>query len=123
MNLIENFFQILLTPVLSFAFWAIVTMVWICVKCSVNRFGYLLCYWFAIALICMISVGATVILTWLGHLLDLDSLAVEFNILLAKKELAKCRTWKNKITLLQTKSVCPIKLRFGLFGWLGNFFS
>lgn len=85
---IQTTAEALLYLVLSTVFWGIVVLTWICVKCSPIRIGYTLYIIFAFTL-CLLTFGVTVVLPQPCKLLDLDSVAVSLNILMAKKTLEK----------------------------------
>jgi len=116
---LAKFIQSLVTPLLTLAFWAVVILLWVYVKCSGKKIGYLLYYWLFIAL-CLISVVIVVVLPLLCNLLELDILAVKYNIFLAKCELAQNRKRESRITLFRSIAVRPIVLKYGFFGRLNK---
>lgn len=118
---VQTILEGILYMVLSFVFWIIVFLTWSCVKCSPEQIGYLLYIWFVTAL-CLLSLGATVLISMLCDLLDLDSVAVHLNRLMAKRDLVKWRTWSNRIAYYQTNAVRSIRLKYGLFACFGKDF-
>lgn len=96
-------------------------IVWVCVKCTPEQIGYLLYTWYLIGFFLLV-VGGSYIGQLACHLMDLDSDAVKFNVLMAQREFARSHSWKNKITLKRAKAVRPLKLKYGPFGTIGGAF-
>lgn len=118
---IQSVGEAIIFLVLTFVFWIIVFLAWAVVKCSPERIGYILYAWFATAL-CLLCFGAAVLLSLICKLLDLDSIAVQVNILMAKRDFVFRRNWQNRITVRRTMAVRPIRLKFGTFAYFGREF-
>lgn len=121
LNSIESVMQSFIYLLLTFIFSTIVMLLWVCVKCSPSKIGYLLYSWYVVAFV-MLTIGSALLLTLVCNLIDMDNHAVQVNILMAKKELIRNRTWESKITLKRTKAVRPLQLKYGFFGNLGGGF-
>ncbi len=117
----EDFVQLVLYAALTFVFWVIVLLSWICVKCTVANIGHFMYVYFLVGL-CILVLVTPFLAGLLSYILHMDYVAVKVNVIRAKKDVIRKRTWENKILVLSTLASHQVRLKFGLFYYIENDF-
>lgn len=77
--------------------------------------------WFVIAL-CLLAMGAAIVAALLSKIMHIDYIAVKIYVIRAKRNVIQKRTLQSKTTLKCTLAAQPIRLKCGVFYWIGNQF-
>lgn len=106
---------------LTVAFWFTVFLVWACIKFSPSTVSTIVYTWQAMLLVGLCTVGFMV-LSDLCNTMEIAVQAVIFQRLRAKLRFCKRQTKLNKINYYHVRSVHPLRISYGFFGWLGRDF-
>ncbi len=114
---LEDTMQLVVYTCLTFAFWSIVLLSWFCMICSVAQVGHFMYGYFLLGL-CIFVWATILVVSLLSYLFHMDHIALKVNVIRAKKNVIRRRTWQNKITYLRTLASHQIKLKYGFFYYM-----
>lgn len=120
-KLIYSSFQLLLKIALTVWFWLMVYVVWICVKSSPQLISTIVYAWMVLLLVCDIIVGV-IGLPEICNMMELSMQAVKFHELRAKLFLCWKPSRYRRLIYMHARSIYPIRMSYGFFGWLGKDF-
>lgn len=113
--------QLLLYVMLTVAFWFVVFLVWACIKSSPKTISTLVYTWLALLLFC-VTIAGFIVLSEFCNTMEIALQTVVIHKLRAKLLYCKRRTKFSKVNYYHARSIYPLKISYGFFGWFGREF-